>query len=132
MKVLQYIVDNMGVICALLITLINAIVLIVSKVSSNKKGKVIEGITDVINSLPDLIKTAEKVANSGEERKVYVMNQVVLLCKSLGFNPTEEHISYFNAITDNLVALSKSINLYSNEPKTTLIKTLGVNHESNQ
>ena len=122
---MQWLLDNIGLICAVLVTILNVVALILSKLSNNKSGKVITGISEVIAKLPEIITTAEKVAETGEERKAYAMAQAELLCKSIGFTPTEEQLNSFSAIIDNLVSLSKSINTYT-QPQKTAITTLGV------
>ena len=101
--------------------------LIVSKLSNKKNGTIITGISEVIAKLPEIINTAEKVADNGEERKAYAMAQAELLCKSIGFEPTPEQLENFSAVIDSLVALSKSINLYSNTKQPT-VKTIGVDY----
>lgn len=123
---MEWLVDNISVICAVVVTILNIVALIVSKLSNKKSGKMITGISEVIAKLPEIIHTAEKVANNGEERKAYAMAQAELLCKSIGFEPTSEQLDNFSAIIDSLVALSKSINVYSNATQTKSISPLGV------
>ena len=124
---MEWLVDNLSVICAVLVTILNVIALIVSKLSNKKNGTIITGISEVIAKLPEIINTAEKVADNGEERKAYAMAQAELLCKSIGFEPTPEQLENFSAVIDSLVALSKSINLYSNTKQPT-VKTIGVDY----
>ena len=123
---MEWLVDNLSIICAVLVTILNIIALIVSKLSGKKNGQMITGISEVIAKLPEIINTAEKVADNGEERKKYAMSQAELLCKSIGFEPTTEQLENFSAIIDSLVALSKSINVYSNTTTQTAIKPVGV------
>lgn len=115
--------NNIDVICTILGFLIASAGTIISLLT-NKKSKVLTGITKVINAFPEIIKQAEKIAENGEDKKEYVLKQAELLCKSMGFTATEEQLVMMSEVIDRLVLLSKEINTYTN-PSTTA-KIVGI------
>lgn len=116
---MEWITNNIEVIITIGGLLLSLAGSIFSLILKNKKtGRVLTGISQVVKTFPEYIQMAEKISEEGEVKKTYVMNQAVLLCRSIGIEPTEEQLAYFSAIIDDLVALSKTINIYTNTPKT--------------
>ena len=126
---MDWIVNNLGLICSIIASILSIIAFILSNGSKNAKAsKIVTGVSKVIKAFPGIIATAEKVGNTGEERKAFAMEQASLLCQALGFEPSEAQIDEFSEIIDTLVALTKQINT----TKTTELKPLqllgGDNH----
>lgn len=120
---MKWIIENIELVSVIVSIILTAGGWVVSLIFKNKKaGKVLTGISQVVKSFPEYIQMAEKISDNGEEKKTFVMNQAILLCQSIGIQPTEEQLAYFSAIIDDLVALSKTINLYTN--KTTTEQTI--------
>lgn len=118
----EFLISNIDVICAVLGLLI-AIGGAVASLLTNKQSKVLTGLSKVVNSFPEIIKVAEKIAGTGEDKKTYVLQQAELLCKAMGFTPTEQQLAEMSEVIDKLVALSKEINTYTNKPT---VQTVGI------
>ena len=111
---MEWVVNNLGLICSIIASILSIIAFILSNKSKNTKASnIVTGVSKVIKAFPGIIATAEKVGNSGEERKAYAMEQASLLCQALGFEPSEEQIDEFSEIIDTLVELTKQINTTS-------------------
>ncbi|MBO7345331.1 MAG: hypothetical protein J6U92_05280, partial [Clostridia bacterium] len=92
--------------------------LIVNKVFNNKPASdLLKSIAKVTSKLPNLIKTAEKLGGTGEEKKAYVMEQVGLYFTADGVKPTEKDLTYISTTIDNQVKLTKE--LHTVDVKTT-------------
>ncbi len=120
---MEWIVNNLGLICSILASILSIVGAVLSIKSKNgKASKIVNGVSKVIKAFPGIIATSEKVGNTGEERKAYAMEQASLLCQALGFEPSEEQVHEFSEIIDTLVALTKEINVTSKT--TTELKPL--------
>lgn len=119
---------NFGIICTVLSAIIGVVGAIFGVLKGKAgAGKVLKGLASVIKQFPDFIRTAEKVGVTGEEKLRYVLNQAVLSCKALGFTPTEEQLIDMTEQIDEMVKLSKQINLHSKTVTTTDVTINPVN-----
>lgn len=119
---LEWIGNNLDLVFGIL-SLIGAVLTSVFGIKFSKTSKeytALQGLTSVINDLPVLIQTAEQLSQDGQAKKEYVMQQATLLCKALGFTPTEDQTDLISQSVELLVQLSKSINLHTNRQITKL------------
>lgn len=121
---MEWLSNNIGLVCSIAGVLITGLSVLYSLITKGKKSKVLTGLAKVVNSFPTAIQMAEKIGGTGEEKKTFVMGQAKLLCQAMGFEPTEGHLAEFSAIVDNLVALSKSININSKTGAKTVSEEL--------
>lgn len=102
----------------ILTVLITITGLIVSKVFNSKPAsELLKSIAKVISKLPNLIRTAEKLGGSGDEKKAYVMEQVALYFTADGVKPTEKDLEQISCVVDSQVKLTKE--LHTIDLKTT-------------
>ena len=87
------------------------------KVKLSTVKNTLTSVINVLSKLPTLIKRAEKVGTTGEERKAYVIEQAELMSAADGVALTEADKELIAEAIDNQVNLTKEIN---NTSKTTV------------
>ena len=121
---MQWVLDNIGVIIGALGVLLTLIGFLLSIFSNGKGGKVWQSLVKLIKNFPAIIGVAEKISDSGTDKKAYAMEQTILLCNSLKLEPTEEQLHELSELIDAIVNLSKVIN--QNSKSDTIITTTEV------
>lgn len=119
----QWLLNNLDLIITAILGVVACVTSFIStRYKGTKSTQIAEGISSVIKELPRLITLAEKISTEGQEKKDFVLEQVNLICQSLGFTPTDTQIEEISATIDIIVELSKSINTYTNTTKATITK----------
>jgi len=108
---MSFIIDNLGLICSILSSLIAIASVIFGIVCKNTNtSKKLKGLAEVVKTFPALIRTAEKVSDKGEDKLAYVLELAILHCQAKGFEPTEEQLKDMVEQIEDQVKLSKDIN----------------------
>lgn len=127
---MEWLTNNIGIICSVLSAIVGIAGTVFGLIKGRSRtGKVLKGLATVIKQFPEFIRTAEKVGVNGDEKLTYVLNQAVLSCKALGFTPNEDQLIDMTVQIEEMVRLSKDINLHSKNTATPIsikpIQTLG-------
>jgi len=89
----QWLLNNIGTVAIIVTAVLSFAGVIVNIVFKNKPAsKVLQSLAKVVSKLPNLIKTAEKLGGTGEEKKNYVMEQVALYFTADGVKPSEDDL----------------------------------------
>ena len=116
---MSWLINNIGLIVSVALAICGAVVTVIGLIYKNSAcGKVVTWLGKVLKSLPDFIRTAEKISDNAEEKKAYVMQQTELHCKAEGLALTEKQRAEISEQVDDMVKLSKDININS-KTKTT-------------
>lgn len=106
----NWLLNNIGTIAIIVTAVLSFAGVIVNIVFKNKPAsKVLKSISNVVSKLPNLIKTAEKLGGSGDEKKAYVMEQVLLYFTADGVKPTEKDLETISSQIDNSIKLTKEL-----------------------
>ena len=80
-----------------------------------EKGNPFEELIQIVeNTLPNAIKLAEESANSGQAKKLIAMSQLMLDCAKHGLDFSDFE-SLLSKLVDDFVAMSKEVNVVSND-----------------
>lgn len=110
---MEWLTSNLGLICTILSALVGIAGALIGLFGKGKKSsKVLSGLSTVIKQFPEFIRTAEKVSTNAEDKLKYVLNQAILSCKALGFTPDDEQLLDMTERVEEMVKLSKEINLH--------------------
>lgn len=125
---MQWLTNNLGTIAIIISSVFTFAGVLVTVLFKNKgAGRLLKSIGNVVKRLPTLIKTAEKLGGTGEEKKLYVMEQVALYFLAEGVEPTEEDLASISEQVDAQVKLSKELHTTVQEVKTDNNQTVNNN-----
>lgn len=106
----QWLLNNIGTVAIIVTAVLSFAGVIVNIIFKNKPAsKVLKSIANVVSKLPTLIKTAEKLGGTGEEKKQYVMEQVALYFTADGVKPTEKDLQTISTQIDSEIKLTKEL-----------------------
>jgi len=106
----QWLLNNIGTVAIIVTAVLSFAGVIVNIVFKNKPAsKVLQSLAKVVSKLPNLIKTAEKLGGTGEEKKNYVMEQVALYFTADGVKPSEDDLKRISEQIDNTVKITKEL-----------------------
>lgn len=106
----NWLLSNIDLVCLILGLVLTTLGTVLSFVSKNKgTGKNLRAMGNIVAHLPSFIRTAEKLGGTGEEKKAYVVEQVLLYFKAEGVNANEEQLLSISQQIDELVKLSKEL-----------------------
>jgi len=125
---MQWLTNNLGTIAIIVSSVFTFAGVLVTVLFKNKgAGRLLKSIGNVVKRLPTLIKTAEKLGGTGEEKKLYVMEQVALYFLAEGVEPTEDDLASISEQVDAQVKLSKELHTTVQEVKTDNNQTVNNN-----
>ncbi len=108
------IIETITAIVSLLITIATAVIAILTKVKAVKDVKKAEAVSEQLNRvqvLSDKINEfaiiAETNGGTGEEKKLFVLKSIEVICEELGWDYDEEWVS--NTL-EYIIQISKKIN----------------------
>ena len=111
----QWVLDNIDVVCLIIGLILSTLGTILSIVSKNANaGKSLKAMGNIVAHLPSFIRTAEKLGGTGEEKKAYVIEQVLLYFKAEGVKATDNDIASISAQIDDQVKLTKDLHNSNN------------------
>ena len=106
----QWLLNNIGTVAIIVTAVFTFAGAVINILFKNKPAsKLLKSIANVVAKLPNLIKTAEKLGGTGEEKKAYVMEQVILYFTADGVKPTEEDLQSISSQIDNNIKLTKEL-----------------------
>lgn len=114
---LQFIINNADVIFGVVGAVATAGGVIAGLFTKTSKAKkCLLAIGEISNHLPSFIKTAEKLGGTGEEKKAYVMEQVVLWLKAQHVTPTQAQLDSISTQIDEDIKLTKTLHTDTVKP----------------
>lgn len=106
----QWLLNNIGTIAIIVTAVLSFAGVVVNLVFKNKPAsKLLQSLARVVAKLPNLIKTAEKLGGTGEEKKTYVMEQALLYLTAEGVKPDDSDLEYISSNIDSQVKLTKEL-----------------------
>lgn len=125
----NWLLSNIDLICLILglvLTTAGTVLSLLGKKAG--ASKTLKAMGNIVAHLPSFIRTAEKLGGSGEDKKNYVLEQVLLYFKAEGVKPSEEQLISISQQIDDQVKLTKELH------SVTLIKNtnpfIGDNNEN--
>lgn len=116
---MEWLLNNIGLVFSIVFGIVSIVCVIIKLASKGASAiDIIKGIADVVKQFPDFIRMAEKVSSDPEVKKTFALNQAVLNCQAKGIRPSEEQLADMSVQIDNLVKLSKDININSKTTTT--------------
>lgn len=116
----QFIVNNFATICGVVSAVLTAGGVIAGLFARTKKAsKTLKAIGGVVEHLPTYIRTAEKLGGTGEDKKAYVIEQVLLFLRADGVTPSKDQLDSISKQIDEQVRLTKSLHVMVRQADST-------------
>lgn len=107
---MQWLTNNLQLVFTIISILLGTAGTIFGLLKKKAPSKVLQGLAEVVAQIPTFIRTAERIADTGEDKLAYVLNQVKLYCQARGFTPTNDQLEDIKQQINDQVKLSKDIN----------------------
>lgn len=123
----EFIISNLGTLAIIVSSIFTFAGVLVTVITKNgKAGNLLKSIGNVVKNLPTLIKRAEQLGGSGEDKKAYVMEQVQLYFRADGVTPSKEDLEDISTQVDEQVKLTKTLHVTATEKATTVTEQVEV------
>lgn len=107
---MKWLATNIDTICLVLGLLLTALGTVLSLLGKRKgAGKGLIAMGNIVAHLPSFIRTAEKLGGTAEEKKSYVLEQVLLYFRAEKVEPTEQQLLSISQQVDDQVKLTKDL-----------------------
>jgi len=106
----QWLLNNIGTVAIIVTAVLSFAGVVLNILFKNKPAsKVLKSMANIVAKLPNIIKTAEKLGGTGEEKKTYVMEQVALYFTADGVKPSEKDLESISTQIDSSIKLTKEL-----------------------